>query len=1067
MRKKFVLLFILASICSNLSVFNQFFLGNSLNRNSFVVEEKYEIKSSSFWNLTGSPIKIDDLNPNGDYVSWANAALEPWCSGNGSLNNPYIIENITINGESLGNSIEIKDSNRYFIIRNTTIMNSSSDRDNGGIKLENVMNGKLTNNTISFNNRNGIKIMDSQNITISENIIENNGNGLVDGVGISLNGVNCSILNNNIWNSGSGLQEIGIIITGDNNKIFKNNITNHLFISSGHAGTGILVGGVNQKIFKNIIKNNERYGIDWYGNWNNNTISNNIISNNGYQGIHLYGIGGEPTKNTIITNNTISYNQYGVYIHDSEYNYISGNTITDNSEQGIRVYAGHNSNFTNNIIKNNAEDGIFLTASHEIILTNNIIAENSQYGINLFYESCYSNLIYKNFFIDNGINARDNSNPGTNQWNSSTIGNYWSDHIIVDLDKNGIVDSPYAGIIGSAGSIDYLPIYINPDPYFINNPENFSIFHRDRLSKIIWTPIDENGDHDSFWVHLNGVNVHNGTWDGSQIIYSDLSYLNLGVYNFTCFVNDTYGSINSTTLFIVVLFNNIPQFINKSNDFTINLGKSDFDLFWHVIDLDANNHSYWIERNQVKKKQGLWQNDTEINLNEIETLPSGMHNYTCFVNDTTGVIVYSSILIRVNTIPVYSKIFFPSNDVYFPMNDYIFNCTWSDYDGIIQEVRFEFNYHNYTVIENFSGEYTYTLSDLSSNETGYNFRWYAIDNDGAWNSTELKTFRLYKNNSQLEILFNGTKNNYFDVFNPFINITIFNLNKTPGILQLYINNELRQEEIGNSITDIIQLPNGVHNITVILVGDNYTGYTTSWLYIDETTPPDIIFEISDFYVNLVKPEYFHETINISCQINDLSPISWVYFCENSSGQFINQSMINIGNGIWIIAVDISSLDWNDKITFYFYANDTWGNIGKENNLGMLYSIKIYDFQTPTSEILFNPVSGTNIVIKSTLYTIIANDDMGSGISEIKYKINNSNWYDYSIPFNLSTFSPGKYNISYYSLDNAGNIEEILSIIVVLIEPVPRPAIPGYDIILLIGEISVVSIIIIKRKRKHF
>ena len=63
------------------------------------------LKSSKIWNLTGSPISIDDNNPS---KNWSYTASHyDWVSGSGNWTDPYVIENVTINGQGLGSCIEI------------------------------------------------------------------------------------------------------------------------------------------------------------------------------------------------------------------------------------------------------------------------------------------------------------------------------------------------------------------------------------------------------------------------------------------------------------------------------------------------------------------------------------------------------------------------------------------------------------------------------------------------------------------------------------------------------------------------------------------------------------------------------------------------------------------------------------------------------------------------------------------------------------------------------------------------------------------------------------------------
>ncbi|NVM37441.1 MAG: SBBP repeat-containing protein [Candidatus Lokiarchaeota archaeon] len=606
-------------------------------------------------------------------------------------------------------------------------------------------------------------------------------------------------------------------------------------------------------------------------------------------------------------------------------------------------------------------------------------------------------------------------------------------------------------------------------PYFINIQENFTMFESETTKSITWIPIDDYSNYDSYWILQNGTIIEEGDWDGSQINFSTLSDLSPDIYNFTCFVNTTRSKVNSSTVLVTVLANHFPQIYNLTDNFSVNVGTIGYSLSWHGIDRDANNLTYWIERNGVRVESGFWNNNTNIVFFETNnSLLNGLYNYTCFVNDTSGAMNYSSIFIKINSLPQYSGITIPSINTYAPNLNYVYNCSWFDIDGIINEVKFEFNYQNFTVSDNFNDEYTYAFKDLPANETGYQFRWHAMDDDGAWTSTDWQSFILYKQGVHMLILFNGTQENLFDSFNPIVNITIFNLNSTPGNLQLFVDSQLIQQTESHSLINISQYLNGVYNITTILIDQNYTGYEMQWLNIQEISPPVIIFDFSEDYLNTTIPEYYHKGIRINCTVFDSSPLHWVYLCENSSGIFLNRSMISVGNGDWVYEVDISHLNWNDGFNFYFFANDTWGNIGTNDNATYLYRGNIYDYQNPISTIFYIPHDNPNMINISTSFRITA-DDIGSGISIIRYKINDSDWIQYAQPFNFSPYSPGTYEISYYSVDNAGNAEEIKSIIVVLIsteESTPQGVIPSFDLSLLITLISILSLIVLFKYKKR-
>ena len=161
---------------------------------------------------------------------------------------------------------------------------------------------------------------------------------------------------------------------------------------------------------------------------------------------------------------------------------------------------------------------------------------------------------------------------------------------------------------------------------------------------------------------------------------------------------------------------------------------------------------------------------------------------------------------------------------------------------------------------------------------------------------------------------------------------------------------------------------------------------------------------------------------------------------------------------------INQTEWekfvSEEVIIEFYANDSVGHIG--------YAARtvLKDINAPSSSIHFVPYQVPNIVNKSTTFTLNANDGTGSGVSVIRYKINDSGWSDYSVSFDLSSYEPGHYLISYYSVDNIGNIETENSIEVILVKkPSKPPAIPGFDIFLMISIICVVSIVLFKRRYK--
>ena len=281
-----------------------------------IVEENGEntLKTSGFWDLTGSSIYIDDNNPNYNWI--LTEATKPWCNYVGGA---YIIENVTVD------EILIVDSNVDFIIRNNTIYNGGS-----GIYLSNVNNGILINNSI-VNNDSGISLESVNNVLITQNKINYNGGG------ISLKGYSTSCTNNVISNNTINYNDFdGILLTNDNYPSINNNISG------------------------NVIKYNSRNGINSYIESDTNIISGNDISNNAANGINLL----QSEDNIVLENNINDNGEYGIYIHGfgSNDNEISRNNITNNDLYGIYINSNgqsntiYNNNFTGNAV-NALDDG--------------------------------------------------------------------------------------------------------------------------------------------------------------------------------------------------------------------------------------------------------------------------------------------------------------------------------------------------------------------------------------------------------------------------------------------------------------------------------------------------------------------------------------------------------------------------------------------------------------------------------------------------------------------------------------------------------------------------------------
>ena len=217
----------------------------------------------------------------------------------------------------------------------------------------------------------------------------------------------------------------------------------------GTLSTGIYVESASNVTIKNAKIKDFDTGISFFGSEPALKFSNvvgNYIANN-YRGINGVGFSYSITGNNIINNTQ------GINLSGSSNNTIAGNNIISN-DNGIGLgWSSNNSIFGNNIEGN--WYGISLSdSSNNSIIRNNLTA-NSQYGIMLSTSS--GNRFHHNNFINNTwqVDTYADNNTWDDGYHSG--GNYWSDYTGVDINHDGIGDTPY---VIDANNTDHYPLVV-------------------------------------------------------------------------------------------------------------------------------------------------------------------------------------------------------------------------------------------------------------------------------------------------------------------------------------------------------------------------------------------------------------------------------------------------------------------------------------------------------------------------------------------------------------------------------------------------------------------------------
>lgn len=244
---------------------------------------------------------------------------------------------------------------------------------------------------------------------------------------------------------------------GNNIEIIGNTI-------DGTARHALIGSGDNISVRDNTIKNIWGFGIMFY--WMDNAlIEGNNISNihNPFNAIRSdgsinsniisfakTGISNAGFALTNISKNIVSECEYGIDTGNN--NVADKNTVFNCTKIGIIGFTLTNNKVSNCLvgiegveILNNEIDscGIGISGSgydetSNSTVTGNVIAD-CETGVMTFIPE---NVIYGNDFINNITQAYDQC-PESNIWDFEGVGNYWSDYSGVDIDNNGIGDTPY------------------------------------------------------------------------------------------------------------------------------------------------------------------------------------------------------------------------------------------------------------------------------------------------------------------------------------------------------------------------------------------------------------------------------------------------------------------------------------------------------------------------------------------------------------------------------------------------------------------------------------------------
>ncbi len=401
-----LIFFTLSSLIINDNlIFN---MGNRNNNSEHQDNVNLDIEKLKLSKISG---KIHIINNSG----WADFRNDGNCTGSGTYSDPYVIEDLVIDGGGSGSCIWIENSNVYFRIENCTLYNSGGGWNDAGIELSNANNSQLIINNCSSNSK-GIRLENCYNNTITENKAYNNGEGInldksdynsISGNTANYNRIGISSLNshNNTisGNTANNNNDNAIRLRYSNNNKISGNI------ASNNKEEGISIDGNNNRILGNIMNNNDWSGITLSGG--NNTISGNIMNECGLTiSGSLEELGSHDIDNTNLVNGKPLYYYINeVNLRPNDFTN-AGQVILINCNDslisdldtsyytsGVSLYYCNNNEITGNTVNNKSGTGIYLYRSNDNVISENSVY-NNYYGISIggYRNKVLGNIVYNN-----------------------------------------------------------------------------------------------------------------------------------------------------------------------------------------------------------------------------------------------------------------------------------------------------------------------------------------------------------------------------------------------------------------------------------------------------------------------------------------------------------------------------------------------------------------------------------------------------------------------------------------------------------------------------------------------
>nr|MDO8110235.1 hypothetical protein [Candidatus Sigynarchaeota archaeon] len=225
----------------------------------------------------------------------------------------------------------------------------------------------------------------------------------------------------------------------------------------------------------------------------------------------------------------------------------------------------------------------------------------------------------------------------------------WTSGVSMEFEISGVINQNSSLFIiaeNDAGTaIDEVQIHIMRTTHRIIRPDDIMMYEHTYGNILRWHVLNYVIVNPHYTIYRDGLVCASGRWHPSYPISLNLDSLAIGVYLLKIVASDDFGGVIEDEAVVTVLENLAPVIYPGENQ-VFGIDTSGHAVMWTIMDKSTSNTMYRMYSNEREIDTGAWTSGTTM-VRCIDDLDVGTYNYMLIVDDGTGLLCQSSILVTV------------------------------------------------------------------------------------------------------------------------------------------------------------------------------------------------------------------------------------------------------------------------------------------------------------------------------------------------------------------------------------------------------------------------------------